>query len=74
MKTSYKHIRFERHEPEDHKRWFCISKNDDVEIAVVIFYEPWNQWVSAERPDVVMNNSCHIAMAHFLTQLNEAAQ
>lgn len=73
MKTSYKYIKFEMDEPEDHKRWFCRNKKTELELFQVIFYEPWNQWVTTKfthKPDIVINQSCHDDISHFLGQLN----
>jgi hypothetical protein len=74
MKTVYKYIKFELHEPPDHKRWVCVNKKTGTGLGEAIYYEMWHQWVVEFEEGCVFNNTCLNDISHFLTQLNKQSK
>lgn len=69
MKTRYKYIHFEKDDPTL-DRWFCCNNKTNSEMAEIIYYEPWKQYVIEYMSEFVFNNSCLRDIADFLDQLN----
>lgn len=70
MKTSYKHIYFEKSLVTP-QIWLCKNRFSQVTIAQLYFYPKWKQYVIAPARGTTFNKDCLENIIDFLNQLNE---
>jgi len=57
----FRHIIIEEMEPvdeEDHTLFAIRNKHSNLEIGVIIYYEPWKKWVLEPYEDTIYDESC----------------
>ena len=71
MKTRYKFIHFEQdgNNYDGKPVWFCHNNRSGHQIAALIWYKPWRQWVMQGQDDAVFSSDCLEDIQHFIGQL-----
>lgn len=75
MTTKYKHITFGYAELNRNynppKLFYLCYNNDNEDLGVVEWYDPWNQYVYHDICNGFYSQSCLLDINDFLSQLNK---